>query len=219
MLVWYGGLWKPSKHAPNVGHFFANGCAVVAVQSRTLTDAVADQATPPVSYPMNDACRAVQYVQLHASEWKFDPKRIAAGGGSQGSLPALYVACARERANPASSDPVEQQSTRVVGVAAFRSQPTIDPKRMQEWVPGVAWGAPALGCGFEESLKRRDEVLPLISKWSPDYLLHAGVPPIYFENEWGLTQPADVTKSNYDVHSPAWGLGFQKLAQAVGVTC
>ena len=57
---------------------------------------------------------------------------------------------------------------------AYRSQPSIDPKRMQEWVPGVKWGAPALGCSFEESLKSRDKLLPVIEAWSPDYLLHKG---------------------------------------------
>ena len=90
---------------------------------------------------------------------------------------------------------------------------------MQQWVPGVKWGAPALGCGFEESLKRREELLPLIRKWSPDWLVHRGAPPIYFENEWGLTQPEGVEEVNYKVHSPAWALGFQKLAREAGVTC
>lgn len=58
---------------------------------------------------------------------------------------------------------VERISTRVRCVGAFRSQPTIDPQRMQQWVPGVKWGAPALGCSFEESLRRREEFLPLIA--------------------------------------------------------
>ena len=42
---------------------------------------------------------------------------------------------------------------------------------------------------------------------------------MYFENNWGLTQPADVTEPDYKVHSPAWSLGFQKLAQQAGATC
>jgi hypothetical protein len=86
-------------------------------------------------------------------------------------------------------------------------------------VPGVQWGAPALGCNFEESLKRREELLPLIKTWSPDWLLHRGTPPVYFENNWGLTRPADIKEMDYKVHSPAWGLGFQKLAQEACVTC
>jgi acetyl esterase/lipase len=217
-IIWFGGLWQPSKHAGHLGDFLAAKIAVVAVESRTLTDAVQDKASPPIAYPMNDALRAVQFLRLHAARWNIDPQRIAVGGGSQGSLPALFVGCAGERANPASSDPVERVSTKVTAVAAYRSQPTIDPQRMQQWVPGVKWGAPAFGCGFEESLARREELLPVIRQWSPDALLHPGAAPIYFENEWGLTKPDDITQGNYDVHSPAWALGFQKAAQAVGAS-
>ena len=114
---------------------------------------------------------------------------------------------------------MERVSTKVTCAAAYRSQPTIDPQRMQEWVPGVEWGAPALGCSFQESLKRREELLPIIAKWSPDALLHLGTPPLYFENEWGVIRPDTVTETNYKVHSPAWALGFQKLAHKAGVVC
>ena len=219
VLVWYGGIWEPSKRPLDLHGFFAAHVAVVAVETRTLTDGMNEKARPPISYVMTDACRAVQFVRLNAAKWNLSPQRIAVAGSSQGTLPALYVACAGDRADPQSTDPVDRESTKVTCVGAHRSQPSIDPKRMQEWVPGVEWGAPALGCGFEESLKRREELLPVISRWSPDALLHPGTPPIYFENNWGLTQPEDVKEMDYKVHSPGWGLGFRKLAQAVGVTC
>jgi acetyl esterase/lipase len=219
VLIWYGGLWEPSKHVPDLHRFLPAHIAVVGVQLRTMKDAQRDQVSPPIAYIMQDATRAVQYVRLHAAEWHLDPRRIAVGGGSQGTLPALYVGCAGERAKPDSADPVERQSTAVVCVAAYRSQPSIDPKQMQEWVPGVQWGAPALGYAFDESLKRREELLPIIRQYSPDALLHKGTAPIYFENEWGLTQPENVTEGNYKVHSPAWAAGFQKLAEKAGVTC
>ena len=80
-------------------------------------------------------------------------------------------------------------------------------------------GAPALGCSFDDSLKRRDELLPILKKWSPDYLLHKDAAPIFFENEWGQEKPDDITQANYDVHCPLWALGFQKLAHAAGATC
>lgn len=219
VLIWYGGIWEPSKHVPDLSRFHPAGIAVVGVETRTLKDGVQEKADPPVSYVMNDACRAVQFIRLNAAKWHLDPARIAVAGGSQGTLPALYVGCAGDRADRQAADPVERVSTGVTCVGAYRSQPTIDPKRMQEWVPGVKWGAPALGCSFEESLTRREELLPVIRKWSPDALLHAGAAPIYFENEWGLTRPENITEGNYTVHSPAWGLGFQKLAQAAGVVC
>ena len=219
VLVWYGGIWEPAKHVPDLNRFLPEGIAVIGVETRTLTDGMNDKAVPPVSCLMNDACRVVQFVRLNAAKWNLDPQRIAAGGSSQGALPALFVGGATDYADPTSGDPVARVSSRVTCVAAHRSQPSIDPKRMQEWVPGVKWGAPALGCGFEESLKRRDELLPFIEKWSPDALLRKGAAPVYFENNWGLTQPENVTEADYKVHSPAWGLGFQKLAQQVGVVC
>jgi hypothetical protein len=243
VLIWYGNIWEPGKHVPDLNRFLPAHIAVIGVETRTLTDGIKEKANSPVSYVMNDACRAVQFVRLNAAKWNLDPKKIAVGGGSQGALPALYVGCAGDRAHstpstpsttsgqassgqagsgqadPKSDDPVERVSTAVTCVAAYRSQPSIDPKRMQEWVPGVEWGAPALGCGFAESLRRRDELLPLIEKWSPDALLHKGAAPIYFENNWGLTQPANVAEADYKVHSPAWALGFQKLAEQAGVVC
>jgi acetyl esterase/lipase len=219
VVLWFGGIWKPARHAARLDYFGKANCAVIAVQTRTMTDAVNDKVSAPISYVADDACRVVQFVRLNAAKWNLDPQRIAVGGGSQGALPALYVACAGERAKPDSSDPVERVSTKVTCAAAYRSQPTIDPKRMQEWVPGVEWGAPALGYSFKESLKRREELLPIIAKWSPDALLHRGTPPIYFENEWGLTRPETVAETNYKVHSPAWAVGFQKLARQAGVVC
>ena len=75
------------------------------------------------------------------------------------------------------------------------------------------------GCTFAESLKRREELLPLISKWSPEALVGAEAPPIYFEYDWGLTKPDDIKETNYLVHSPRWGLGFQKMARDRGAVC
>jgi acetyl esterase/lipase len=219
VVLWFGGIWKPAKHPARLDYFGAAQIAVIAVQTRTMTDATEDKAAVPISYVANDACRAVQFVRSNAAKWKLNPDRIAVGGGSQGAQPALFVACAGERADPNSKDPVERVSTKVTCAVAYRSQPTIDPKRMQEWVPGVEWGAPALGCSFQESLKRHEELLPVLKKWSPDYLLHKGQPPLYFENEWGLTQPEKITEANYKVHSPAWAVGFQKLADKAGVVC
>ena len=219
VLLWFGGIWKAAKHPANLALFDSKGIAVIAVETRTMEDATAAKESVPISYVQSDAVRAVQFVRQHAAKWNLDPKRIAVGGGSQGAQPALFVGCSRDHANAASGDHVERESSLVTCVAAYRCQPTIDPIRMQEWVPGVKWGTPALGISFEESLKRRDELLPILKKWSPDYLLHRDAAPMFFENEWGLTKPDDITQANYDVHCPAWALGFQKLALAAGATC
>jgi len=218
-LLWFGGIWKPAKHPANLGYLDSKGIAVIAVQTRTMEDATAAHEKEPISYVQSDAIRVVQFIRHNAAKWNLDPKHIAVGGGSQGAQPALFAGCSQDQATAASSDPVERESSLVTCVAAYRCQPTFDPARMQEWVPGVKWGAPALGCQFDESLKRREELMPIIRKWSPDYLLHKEAAPMFFENEWGLTKPDDITQANYDTHSPRWALGFQKLALAAGASC
>jgi len=211
-VICYGSLWSAGKDPRCSGPYLPLGVAVVAVESRTLSDAVAEKINPPVSWPLLDARRVVQFVRLNAAQWKLDPDRIALSGASQAALPALYVACAGEKADPNASDPVEKVSTKVLGVAVLRGQPSIDPKRMQEWVPGVEWGVPCWGMSFKDSLNKYDELLPLIKQWSPDALLNKDTPPIYFYNNEGLTQPPNTDPMGFKVHSPAWGLGFQRLA-------
>jgi hypothetical protein len=105
-LIWFGGIWKPSKHVPDLRRFLPTNIAVIGVETRTINDGLEEKANPPISYVMLDACRAVQFVRVNAEKWNLDPQRIAVGGGSQGALPALYVGCAGERADPESNDPV-----------------------------------------------------------------------------------------------------------------
>jgi dienelactone hydrolase len=219
VVLFYGGIWKSDKHVPDLNRFFPGHCAVIAVETRGMGDAGNAKISPPISVVLLDARRAVQFVRLHAAEWNLDPRRIAVAGGSQAAIPALYVACEGEQANPQSSDPVERMSTKVVCAGSYRGPGSIDPKRLLEWDPGDAWGAPSLGCSFAESLKNRDQLLPLINQWSPDALLTRDAPPIYIQYDWGLTKPDDITEDNYRIHSPLLALGFQKLAQERGATC
>jgi hypothetical protein len=50
-------------------------------------------------------------------------------------------------------------------------------------------------------------------------VIHQDAAPMFFENKWGLTQPEEFTKANYDTHSPRWALGFQKIVHEAGATC
>src|SRR4051812_1727193 len=62
VVMWYGGLWKPAKHPVRLDYFLPKECAVVAVELRTMTEAMENKVAEPVSYIMDDACRAVQFV-------------------------------------------------------------------------------------------------------------------------------------------------------------
>ena len=219
VLIWYGGIWVSSKGVPDLNQFFPQHIALIGVETQGMQDAAKDKISPPISVVQLDARRALQFVRLHAADWNLDPQRIAVAGGSQAAIPALYVACEGERADPKSADPVERVSTKVVCAGSWRGPGSIDPKRLLEWDPGDTWGAPSLGCSFADSLKKRDELLPLINQWSPDALLTKDAPPIYIQYDWGLTKPAEILEANYTIHSPKLALGFQQLAQSKGVIC
>src|SRR4030088_2593342 len=44
VVLWFGGIWRPAKHPANLGFFRNARCAVIAVQTRTMTDAMQDKA-------------------------------------------------------------------------------------------------------------------------------------------------------------------------------
>ena len=96
VVIWYGGIWSPGKGAP-INNFLPRGVASIAAETRTMTDGIKEKLSPPISVVQLDARRAVQFVRLHAAEWNLDPQRIAVAGGSQGTLPALYVGCSGEK--------------------------------------------------------------------------------------------------------------------------
>jgi acetyl esterase/lipase len=218
-VVWYGAIWVSKKGPGNLGVFISHQCAVIAVQTRSMGDAQQDKVNPPISYVLSDARRALKYVHLHAQEWKLDPHRLATGGSSQAAVPAMFAACTAAKAGAHGDDPVERETVRVVAVALHRGPGSIDPKHLQEWNPGVEWGAPAWGCSVAESIKRYEELRPVISQWSPEYFVTKDTPPIFIENEWGLTKPENIAAANYRTHSPLWGIGLKKYVEARGGTC
>jgi acetyl esterase/lipase len=219
VVVWYGAIWVPKKGPGNLGMFISHRCAVIAVQTRSMGDAQQDKINPPISYVLSDARRALKYVHLHAKQWKLDRNRIATGGSSQAAVPALFAACTAAKADAHCDDPVDCETVPVVAVALHRGPGSIDPKRLQEWNPGVEWGAPAWGYNVAESIKRYKELRPMISQWSPEYFVTKDTPPIFIENEWGLTKPENISEANYRTHSPLWGIGLKKYVEARGGIC
>jgi len=65
------------------------------------------------------AARAVRFIRYHAGRFKIDPARIGALGFSSGGHLALMVGVRDGGGPTASTDPVDQASSRVQAVAAF----------------------------------------------------------------------------------------------------
>lgn len=148
---------------------------------------------------------------------------------SAGAASALYLDCEGEQANPASADPVERVSTKVLGALLAVAQTSIDPQHIHEWNPGCAWGYWACETPadhnwgsiayFNKYLADRDQWLPVIKKYSPEWLITKDAPPIYFSYGQTLPAPGMTPTSGELVHSPLWAIGFMKVAQDLGVPC
>jgi acetyl esterase/lipase len=231
LLYIHGGGWYEGDKVHDAGEpaaFLKAGAAFVSINYRLVPDAVAQNITPPITAVLGDNRRALQFIRLHAADYHLDPEKIVVGGGSAGALSALYLGCEGEQANPNAADPVERMSTRVIGVAIGSAQTSIDPRRIREWNPSVSWGYWAFEpdgkkhdskADFERWLAHRERWLPLIQKYSPEFLITKDTPPIYMV--FGQPPPAPDAKTMPlgMVHSALWGIGFQKVAQAHGVEC
>lgn len=219
----HGGGWRGGAKRgfiPELDHLLAAGVAVVSVEYRLVQVTQQENISPPVAGVLADNRHALQFVRLHAADWRLDPSRIVVGGSSAGACSALYLGCEGEKADPASRDPLEHESTKVLGVVADAAQASLDPRQMQAWLPGIQWGYWAFAePDFAHFLADRDKWMPDLQRYSPDLLLTKDAPPILFSFSQTLPKPGEHPPPAQLVHSPLWGVGFQKLAQAKGVEC
>ncbi|MES2819544.1 MAG: alpha/beta hydrolase [Pseudomonadota bacterium] len=81
---------------------------------------------------LNGAKRAVQYLKYSSNSLNIAPDKIILMGSSAGASTSLWMAFHDDMANLNSSDPVEQQSTRVLGAVASETQSSMDMVRWEE---------------------------------------------------------------------------------------
>lgn len=112
----HGGGWSRGSKNRVPGwlrRFVADGqLSVVSVEYRFT-----DVQTHPAQ--VNDCLRAIQFVRHNAEKWNVDAARLGVTGGSAGGHLSAYVALYDDVANPDSTDPVEQQSSRVACCVSF----------------------------------------------------------------------------------------------------
>lgn len=213
----HGGGWMVGDKAnPDfLAQCLESGISVVSINYRLIPDASAQKIDPPVKACLDDAARALQFVRSKAREWRIDPERIGACGGSAGGFTALWLAFHPEMAKAADPDPIARESTRVRCVLAFVPQTTLDPLQMQKWIPNNQYGNHAFGLpSMQAFLDRRSELLPWIEKLSPYSLATVDDPPVllFYDNPPNLGQPYKDPP-----HSANFGAGLAEKLKAVGI--
>ncbi|AKJ63928.1 alpha/beta hydrolase [Kiritimatiella glycovorans] len=173
----------------------------------------------PYPQPMEDSARAIQFLRSRAEEWAIDPRRVAAGGGSAGSGIAQWLGFHDDLADPASSDPIERQSTRLSCVLAYNMQSTYDPRVIREIIPGMTGRHDALPAFYGlpenwslDTARITPEQDALFKDASPVTHLDAGDPPVFSFHFEKQSVPGNIHHSNF-------GRYLEKKAEKVGVEC
>ncbi len=50
VVIWFGGLWVPSKGVPDLNRFFPAHCAVIGVETRVMGEGLAEKVPEPVPF-------------------------------------------------------------------------------------------------------------------------------------------------------------------------
>ncbi len=108
-------------------------CAFASINYRYKYRSVEDLGDPQRTGTLGcflDGARAVQYLRANAAQWNLDPEKVIVFGGSAGGGISLFLGTNDDLANPDANDPVLRESSRVLGVGHFSSQPTYN---FEQW--------------------------------------------------------------------------------------
>ncbi len=241
----HGGGWlqgEKTQLSINLGNLLKEGIAVVSIDYRYLKQTIVDtgstvgtgplqprmeyEVMPPVSVPLNDIARALQFIRSHAAGWNIDPERIGVTGGSAGACSSLWLALHDDMADPKSADPIARQSTKPWCAAVRDAQTTLDPAQILELTPNNTYGGHAFGYVWDKSDKTveirsfyADRESPELKQWIAEYSPYALVtkddPPIYLYYPGGEVMRGGEPKD--PVHSANYGALLADKLTEVGV--
>jgi acetyl esterase/lipase len=219
LAIYYhgGGFRAGDKRTLNVEllrKLLAGGISVAAVNYR-----LSGTATYPAA--MQDSARALQFLRLHAARYNIDPARIGAFGGSAGAGISQWLAYHGDLADPANSDPVLRQSTRLRAVAPFNAQASYDPRFIRKLM-NTSQVHPALIAFFGMTSPAdadNPRFFPLFEDSSPINHLTSDDPPILvFFNQ--RNEPLSPNSSGEEhIHHPKFGFALKEKADRLGVPC
>jgi len=211
-----GGFVAGSKEGVNAAGIQA--CQKAGVSYASINYRYTTQAPYPA--PMLDGGRAIQFLRSKAAEWNIDPRRIAAYGGSAGAGISMWLAFHDDLAKPASEDPIEKQSSRLMCAGSIGGQASYDPLQIKEWLGGNAWKHPAFIPFY--AVKSADEFSqPEVRRLAHDasvinHLTKDDAPVFFFYSE--PDQPlSDTDKPGDGIHHPKFAHILREKMTALGI--
>ncbi len=201
-----GGDKEDAGNRTIVRDCLAEGVSVISANYRF----VAGPDSEPFPGSLMDGVRVVQFVRSKANEWNVDAGRIVLIGSSAGAFMSLWIALHDDFALADSHDPLARQSSRVLGVVAYSSPTTVDPREITKHIGGNPRIHSSIFPIFD--IKKIEELdLPAMRKKVEEFspLSHVSVddPPLqlrYAGTLFGTPLPAD-TNVSISIHHAKFG--------------
>jgi acetyl esterase/lipase len=192
----------------------AGGISVAAANYRFTDD-------PELFAPLHDGEYAVQFLRQHAADFRIDPARVAAGGGSAGAATACWLAFRPDAADPDSADPRARQSTRLQCLAAWEAQTTLDPLDIRRFVAGPTWTIASIQALCQLTLDQYDtpEAHARFRKLSFLDMVDAAAPPTFLYNLTPDLPLTDELPIGPGIHHPIFGRELKTRMDQVNIEC
>lgn len=214
----HGGGWTGGDKAlkPEFLKPFLDAKVSVASINYRLTGA------HPLPAPVHDAARAVQFLRSKAKEWKINPERIAAMGGSAGACSSMWLLFHDDLANPKSDDLIERQSTRLTCAVGNAGQTSIDPKQIESWLgPNVLQHRmPYMAVGeksMADALANYERHKETFKEFSPITHVDGKDPPLWMHYTEDDAIPC--RDGGHGIHHPGLGKHLKEKSDACGHEC
>jgi acetyl esterase len=228
-------LAKSDKPTPLVMYFFPGAfvvgnkntvspilldtCAKAGITVASINYRYSTQAPFPALFL--DAARALQFLRLHAKEYNIDPRAIASTGSSAGADISLWLGFHKDLADPASSDPVLRESTRISAVGAASAQTTLDVRVLKKLIGEEGARNPAFPklYGLKRDEMESERAYKLYEEASPAALLTKDAAPVFLYYTVPNNPITPQTIVGERVHHPVFGFYLKEKMDALGVEC
>jgi acetyl esterase len=218
LIYFHGGGFQQGDKS-SVGSLMLARCLEAGISVAAANYRLSQQA--PFPAPMLDGARAIQFLRYKAEAWNIDRDRIAANGGSAGAGISLWVGFHDDMADPASSDPVARQSTRLACLPVFHGQSSYDLRFIKEKIGGRAHEHPALlpFFGLKPDEVNTPRAFKLFEEASPINYVTADDPPVYlfYGEPWGKLP--DNAEPGQGIHHPNFGVVLKQKLDSLGIEC